>query len=65
MTVHRLSLVRLLAVLAVLAASALPLRAAEDNAIVAEALRALFQSGKADTGSLAANATHRIRPRGL
>ena len=30
--------------------------AAEDNAVVAEALRALFQSGKADTGSEAANA---------
>lgn len=30
--------------------------AAEDNAVVAEALRALFQSGKADTGSAAANA---------
>ena len=32
------------------------LHAAEDNAVVAEALRALFQSGKADTGSEAANA---------
>src|SRR5690349_2953983 len=30
--------------------------AAEDNAVVAKALRALFQSGKADTGSAAANA---------
>jgi murein L,D-transpeptidase YcbB/YkuD len=30
--------------------------AAEDNAVVAEALRSLFQSGKADTGSAAANA---------
>ncbi|MDQ2703582.1 MAG: peptidoglycan-binding protein [Pseudomonadota bacterium] len=30
--------------------------AAEDNAVVAEALRTLFQSGKADTGSAAANA---------
>ena len=30
--------------------------AAEDNAIVAESLRAMFQSGKADTGSAAANA---------
>lgn len=32
------------------------LHAAEDNAVVAEALRTLFQSGKADTGSVAANA---------
>jgi murein L,D-transpeptidase YcbB/YkuD len=32
------------------------LHAAEDNAVVAEALRTLFQSGKADTGSAAANA---------
>ena len=31
--------------------------AAEDNAIVAESLRAMFQSGKADTGSAAANAS--------
>ena len=46
---------RFLIVLAFLLA-AIPLRAAEDNAIVAEALRALFQSGKADTGSQAANA---------
>ncbi|HEY6631896.1 MAG TPA: peptidoglycan-binding protein, partial [Rhizobiaceae bacterium] len=30
--------------------------AAEDNAVVAESLRALFQSGRADTGSAAANA---------
>ena len=35
---------------------AVPLHAAEDNAVVAEALRALFQSGNADTGSEAANA---------
>ena len=35
---------------------AAPLHAAEDNAIVAESLRAMFQSGKADTGSAAANA---------
>ena len=46
---------RLLTVVALLLFAA-PLRAAEDNAIVAEALRSLFQSGKADTGSQAANA---------
>ncbi|MEP9390258.1 peptidoglycan-binding protein [Mesorhizobium sp. KR9-304] len=34
----------------------LPLHAAEDNAVVAESLRAMFQSGTADTGSEAANA---------
>ena len=37
-------------------ATAFPLQAAEDNAVVAESLREMFQSGKVDTGSAAANA---------
>ena len=56
MKTARPSLLRLLVAFAVLAATAFPSRAAEDNAVVAEALRSLFQSGKADTGSAAANA---------
>ena len=34
----------------------MPSHAAEDNAVVAESLREMFQSGKVDTGSAAANA---------
>jgi L,D-transpeptidase YcbB len=56
MTGFRTPVVSFLLALAVLAATAFPSRGAEDNAIVAEALRALFQSGKADTGFEAANA---------
>jgi murein L,D-transpeptidase YcbB/YkuD len=56
MTAARLFWTRLFLGAVLLIASAAPSRAAEDNAIVAEALRALFHSGKADTGSLAANA---------
>ncbi len=56
MTGSRTPFVRFLLALAVLAATAFPSHAAEDNAVVAEALRSLFQSGKADTGSEAANA---------
>jgi murein L,D-transpeptidase YcbB/YkuD len=47
---------RLVTALIFLILSACPLSAAEDNAVVAEALRSLFQSGQADTGSKAANA---------
>jgi murein L,D-transpeptidase YcbB/YkuD len=47
---------RFLVILALSLGFATPLHAAEDNAVVAEALRSLFQSGKADTGSQAANA---------
>jgi murein L,D-transpeptidase YcbB/YkuD len=47
---------RFLIVLILSLGCAAPAQAAEDNAVVAEALRSLFQSGKADTGSAAANA---------
>jgi murein L,D-transpeptidase YcbB/YkuD len=56
MTGFRTASVRCLVALAYLATAALPAYATEDNAVVAEALRTLFQSGKADTGSAAANA---------
>lgn len=43
-------------VVAISLALTAPLHAAEDNAVVAESLRAIFQSGKALTGSAEANA---------
>lgn len=49
-------LARRLFFVAMLLGLTLSAHAAEDNAVVAESLREIFQSGKADTGSAAANA---------